>query len=174
MKFFSFYIISIVAIFTLSCRNDTNSKVLSEFDQLNTAPTYDKEKIVGAKVAIEDTKEVVDTERFVIEKSLNGRDFSMKLSDDFIQLYQSQTSVSTKPLTPINRLFLDPINLLILNKLTQKAVEVFEENNVTYWAYGGTMLSADRFNSLMPWDDDSDFGFDLSDYRNNNTSDTFY
>lgn len=61
------------------------------------------------------------------------------------------------------------------NKLTdlqKKLLELFdwfhrfcEENQIRYYALGGTMLGAARHNGFIPWDDDIDVGIPRSDYE---------
>ncbi len=43
-----------------------------------------------------------------------------------------------------------------LNKLLNETVRIFNKNNLTYWANGGTLLGALRDKGTVPWDDDAD------------------
>ena len=134
----------IIIMFVISSCNDNNKKQVSTPLDSNKNTPYDRSN-------------------FIIRKNINGLTFERQLSDDFIEFYLSQQEAGSAPLIPIDRLFVNPINLLILNELTKRTIEIFEDNNITYWAEGGTVLSAERFASLMPWDDDADLGFDLYD-----------
>ena len=40
--------------------------------------------------------------------------------------------------------------------LLEKIINIFEENDVTYWLTTGNLLGAIRHNGLIPWDDDID------------------
>ena len=58
-----------------------------------------------------------------------------------------------------------------LNKLHEIELEILtdfdkicEENNLTYFLTGGTMLGAIRHSGFIPWDDDIDVGMPRSDY----------
>lgn len=42
---------------------------------------------------------------------------------------------------------------------------VCEQNNLTYYMLGGTMLGAVRHQGFIPWDDDMDFGMPRDDYN---------
>jgi len=43
-----------------------------------------------------------------------------------------------------------------LYKLLHRVVKLFENNNITYWASGGTFLGAIRCKGIIKWDDDLD------------------
>ncbi len=43
-----------------------------------------------------------------------------------------------------------------LYSLMEKVDLVFKKHNITYWATGGTLLGAIRYQGIMPWDDDLD------------------
>ena len=59
---------------------------------------------------------------------------------------------------------LTPLQLKLLEAL--RWFDLFcRENNLRYYAIGGTMLGAMRHNGFIPWDDDIDLGMPRSDYE---------
>ena len=59
-----------------------------------------------------------------------------------------------------------------VRQLQLKLLEIFkyfkkicEENNLTYWCGGGTMLGAVRHKGFIPWDDDLDVFLPRKDYE---------
>ncbi len=57
-------------------------------------------------------------------------------------------------------------------ELKEKLIEMFSwfhnfcaENNLRYYALGGTMLGAERHGGFIPWDDDIDIGMPRCDYE---------
>ena len=43
-----------------------------------------------------------------------------------------------------------------LNLLMKETVQVFNENDLAYWAFGGNLIGAFRDKGAVPWDDDAD------------------
>ena len=63
-------------------------------------------------------------------------------------------------------------NGVTVRQLQLKLLEIFlyfkkicEENNLTYWCGGGTMLGAVRHKGFIPWDDDLDVFLPRKDYE---------
>ncbi len=54
--------------------------------------------------------------------------------------------------------------------LSKKLVGIskdFKENNIEWWAKGGTIIGAIRHKDIIPWDDDVDMGMELMTFVNN-------
>ena len=50
-------------------------------------------------------------------------------------------------------------------ELLRLFIDVCENNNLTYYALGGTLLGAVRHKGFIPWDDDIDLGMPRADYE---------
>lgn len=51
-----------------------------------------------------------------------------------------------------------------LNIMLKNVIEFLNENNIDYWADGGTLLGAVRDKNHIPWDDDEDLGMDVINF----------
>lgn len=62
---------------------------------------------------------------------------------------------------------MDSLRELQLTELDilKELIPIFERNNITYYALGGTMLGAVRHHGFVPWDDDIDIGVPREDYE---------
>ena len=49
--------------------------------------------------------------------------------------------------------------------LAKEFVHICDDNGLTYYMLGGTMLGAVRHKGFIPWDDDMDFGMPRKDYE---------
>jgi lipopolysaccharide cholinephosphotransferase len=49
-------------------------------------------------------------------------------------------------------------------ELMKEVRDICEQNQLTYWIDGGTLLGAKRHNGFIPWDDDVDICLPIPDY----------
>ena len=52
-----------------------------------------------------------------------------------------------------------------LFELLEKTTNIFEENNISFVACGGTALGIERHSNIIPWDDDIDLAVFIDDYN---------
>lgn len=66
---------------------------------------------------------------------------------------------------PIYDYFLSQNRLKELNDLLKTTIDILNNNNIMYFADGGTLLGAIRHKGQIPWDDDADISCDIKDYH---------
>ena len=59
----------------------------------------------------------------------------------------------------------EPNIIKLLYQLIYDMHVIFEENNLEYWAIGGTLLGCVRNFGIIPWDDDGDVGIHYKDIK---------
>jgi phosphorylcholine metabolism protein LicD len=73
------------------------------------------------------------------------------------KLYVADTA-DTKPVE-LPKEYLDKLETMFENVLN-----FFNDNGITYWSDGGTLLGSVRDGKHIPWDDDEDVGMDAKNY----------
>ena len=56
-------------------------------------------------------------------------------------------------------------DIKLLYQLMKDVHQILENNNIEYWADGGTLLGAIRHKGIIPWDDDLDIGIMNTEYN---------
>ncbi len=59
-------------------------------------------------------------------------------------------------------IYIDPVFAHSNYQLAKDMRDVFEANEIDYWASFGTLLGAQRHGGIIPWDDDLDFGVNIT------------
>jgi hypothetical protein len=109
-------------------------------------------------------QQIINNTKDNIKHNLNGEIFIKKLPESILNIYKKD------PMTfyiPGNELFSEPLQLLILQDLIKKTVDVFNEFGVEFWLAENTFLEYLRFNSLAPWAYHASFAIDHNAIKKN-------
>jgi hypothetical protein len=86
-------------------------------------------------------------DKYKIMHKLNNDTFSRELPDSIIEFYKQPHS----NFIPVNKLFLEPIQLLILYELFKEIIDTLNQYNIDYWLTGDTLIYCQKFSCFAPW-----------------------
>ncbi len=85
--------------------------------------------------------------KYTITHILNNDTFSRDLPSSIIGFYKQPHS----NFIPVNKLFAEPIQLLILYELFKQTIDTFKQYNVDCWLTGDTLVYCQKFRCFAPW-----------------------
>jgi hypothetical protein len=86
-------------------------------------------------------------DKYKIIHKLNNDTFSQELPDSIIKFYKQPHS----NFIPVNKLFVEPIQLLILYELFKEVIDTLNQYNIDYWLTGDTLIYCQKFQCFAPW-----------------------
>lgn len=148
----------------------------SDFTKEELQYRYDCIVVSGDSVQIKEKIAAIDTvflnQLIIIDGHIDDLDaFSRKLGYDYIFLkknyreaaHELEERLASLPLTEKDLPVTDPYVIGEFYKLLDQVKDVFEQNDLFYWAYYGTLLGAIRHQGMIPWDDDIDLAVFFED-----------
>jgi len=93
--------------------------------------------------------------------SLNN-EYYAALGIELVSLNQAQNLESAK----FERRPGDENNMLIDKQALKEVIAIFHQNNIAYWLDCGTLLGAQRYGGVIPWDFDLDIAILQKDFEN--------
>lgn len=159
-------------------KEQKNSRLLVNVGEISSFSTEKFAAATGAKIIQINKRNpfkdfpsnFLDYELITISPSLEDEDVLSQLASQFgyrlLSLSKEETlqeaiqkvlsALETIPKYSSELFYISNEEIEKLYSLMEKVDHIFKKNDITYWATGGTLLGAVRYQGIMPWDDDLD------------------